>query len=202
MDSLIAVGAAASVIYGIVGLFIISYAQAMVASGYEAEHWRAVGAAYHDSLYFESAGMILTLVSLGKYLEGLSKKKTTAAVTKLMDLAPKRATVVRDGAEVEIAAEEVRVGDVVVVKNGAGIPVDGVIVEGGASINQSNITGESMPVFKKEGDEVFSSTTVAAGYFKMTANKVGEDTYFAAIIRLVDEASNSKAPISKLADKV
>jgi len=202
MDSLIAVGAAASVIYGIVGLFIISYAQAMVASGYEAEHWRAVGAAYHDSLYFESAGMILTLVSLGKYLEGLSKKKTTAAVTKLMDLAPKRATVVRDGAEVEIAAEEVRVGDVVVVKNGAGIPVDGVIVEGGASINQSNITGESMPVFKKEGDEVFSSTTVAAGYFKMTANKVGEDTSFAAIIRLVDEASNSKAPISKLADKV
>ncbi len=202
MDSLIAVGAAASIIYGIVCLFIISYAQAMVAAGNEAEHWHAVSAAYHDSLYFESAGMILTLVSLGKYLEGLSKKKTTAAVTKLMDLAPKRATVVRDGSEVEIAAEEVRVGDVVVVKNGASIPVDGIIAEGGASINQSNITGESMPVFKKEGDEVFSSTTVTAGYFKMTASKVGEDTSIAAIIRLVEEASNSKAPISKLADKV
>ena len=202
MDTLIAIGAAASLIYGVIALFMISYAQAMIASGVDVDKWREVMMTYHDSLYFESAGMILTLVSLGKYLEGLSKKKTTAAVTKLMDLAPKRATVIRNGEEVEIAAEEVRVGDTVVVKNGASIPVDGIIIEGNASINQANITGESMPVFKKEGDEVFSSTTVTAGYFKMSASKVGEDTSIAAIIRLVDEASNSKAPISKLADKV
>ena len=202
MDTLIAIGAAASLIYGVIALFMISYAQAMVASGVDVDKWHEVMMTYHDSLYFESAGMILTLVSLGKYLEGLSKKKTTAAVTKLMDLAPKRATVIRNGEEVEIAAEDVRVGDTVVVKNGASIPVDGIIIEGNASINQANITGESMPVFKKEGDEVFSSTTVTAGYFKMSASKVGEDTSIAAIIRLVDEASNSKAPISKLADKV
>ena len=202
MDSLIAVGATASLVYGIFALFMISYAQAMVSAGTDAEHWNAVLMTYHDSLYFESAGMILTLVSLGKYLEGLSKKKTTAAVTKLMDLAPKRATVLRNGEEVEIAAEDVQVGDILVVKNGASVPVDGVITEGSASLNQSNITGESMPVFKAEGDEVFSSTTVTAGYFKMRASKVGDDTSIASIIRLVDEASNSKAPISKLADKI
>ena len=202
MDSLIAVGATASLVYGIFALFMISYAQAMVSAGTDAEHWNTVLMTYHDSLYFESAGMILTLVSLGKYLEGLSKKKTTAAVTKLMDLAPKRATVLRDGEELEIAAEDVQVGDILVVKNGASVPVDGVITEGSASLNQSNITGESMPVFKAEGDEVFSSTTVTAGYFKMRASKVGDDTSIASIIRLVDEASNSKAPISKLADKI
>lgn len=202
MDTLIAIGAAASLIYGVIALFMISYSQAMVASGVDVGHWRTVMMTYHDSLYFESAGMILTLVSLGKYLEGLSKKKTTAAVTKLMDLAPKRATILRNGEEVEIAAEDVRIGDTVVVKNGMSVPVDGIITEGNASINQANITGESMPVLKKEGDEVYSSTTVTAGYFRMTATKVGEDTSIAAIIRLVDEASNSKAPISKLADKV
>ncbi len=202
MDSLIAVGATASLIYGIFALFMISYAQAMIASGDNAAHWQTVLSTYHNSLYFESAGMILTLVSLGKYLEGLSKKKTTAAVTKLMDLAPKRATVIRGGEETDIAAAEVRVGDILIVRNGAGVPVDGVITEGSASLNQSNITGESMPVFKAEGDEVFSSTTVTAGFFKMRASKVGDDTSIASIIRLVDEASNSKAPISKLADKI
>lgn len=202
MDSLIAVGAAASMIYGVFALFMISYAQAMVSAGVDTERWQAAVMTYHDSLYFESAGMILTLVSLGKYLEGLSKKKTTDAVTKLMDLAPKRATVVRNGEEIEIAAEDVRVGDIVVVKNGASVPVDGIIVEGSGSIDQANITGESMPIFKQEGDEVFSSTTVTAGYFKLRASKVGEDTSIAAIIKLVDEASNSKAPISKLADKI
>jgi len=202
MDSLIAIGATASLAYGIFALFMISYAQAMVSAGAEAERWRAVLATYHDSLYFESAGMILTLVSLGKYLEGLSKKKTTAAVTKLMDLAPKRATVLRNGEEIEIPAQDVVVGDIIVVRNGSIVPVDGIIVEGSASLDQSNITGESMPVFKKEEDEVFSSTTVTAGFFKMKATKVGEDTSISAIIRLVDEASNSKAPISKLADKI
>lgn len=202
MDSLIAVGATASLAYGIFALFMISYAQAMISSGGDAARWQEVLSTYHDSLYFESAGMILTLVSLGKYLEGLSKKRTTAAVTKLMDLAPKRATVEREGAEVEIPAEDVRVGDILIVKNGASVPVDGIITEGGASLNQANITGESMPVYKTEGDEVYSSTTVTAGYFKMRASKVGDDTSIASIIKLVDEASNSKAPISKLADKI
>lgn len=202
MDSLIAVGATASLAYGIFALFMISYAQAMVSAGNDVSRWQSVLATYHDSLYFESAGMILTLVSLGKYLEGLSKKKTTAAVTKLMDLAPKRAILFRDGEEIEIAAEDVKVGDILIVKNGASVPVDGVITEGSASLNQANVTGESMPVYKTEGDEVFSSTTVTAGYFKMRASKVGDDTTIATIIRLVDEASNSKAPISKLADKI
>lgn len=202
MDTLIAIGATASLAYGIVALFMISHAQAMISAQTDVEKWREVLETYHSSLYFESAGMILTLVSLGKYLEGLSKKRTTLAVTKLMDLAPKRATVERDGEETEIPAEEVRVGDIIVVRNGAGIPVDGVIVEGGASINQANITGESMPVYKTEGDEVYSSTTVTAGFFKMRASKVGDDTSIASIIKLVDEASNSKAPISKLADKI
>ena len=202
MDSLIAVGATASLAYGIFALFMISYAQAMVSSGEDAARWQEVLGTYHDSLYFESAGMILTLVSLGKYLEGLSKKRTTAAVTKLMDLAPKRATVEREGEEIEIPAEDVRVGDILIVKNGASVPVDGIITEGGASLNQANITGESMPVFKTEGEEVYSSTTVTAGYFKMRASKVGDDTSIASIIKLVDEASNSKAPISKLADKI
>lgn len=202
MDSLIAIGAAASLAYGIFALFMISFAQAMVAAGENVDRWTAVLATYHDSLYFESAGMILTLVSLGKYLEGLSKKKTTAAVTKLMDLAPKRATVLRNGEELDIPAQDVAVGDTVVVRNGAIVPVDGIITEGSASLDQSNITGESMPVFKKENDEVFSSTTVTAGFFKMKASKVGEDTSISAIIKLVDEASNSKAPISKLADKI
>ena len=202
MDTLIAIGATASLVYGVFALFMISYAQACIGAGNNIEKWQSVLMTYHDSLYFESAGMILTLVSLGKYLEGLSKKRTTAAVTKLMDLAPKRATVLRDGEEIEIPAEDVRVGDTVIVKNGESVPVDGVIIDGNASLNQANITGESLPVFKKEGDEVYSSTTVTAGYFKMTASKVGEDTSIASIIRLVDEASNSKAPISKLADKI
>lgn len=202
MDSLIAIGATASLIFGIFALFMISYAQAMVSAGNDIERWQTVLATYHDSLYFESAGMILTLVSLGKYLENLSKKKTTAAVTRLMDLAPKKATVLRNGTELEIPAEEVRISDTVIVKNGESVPVDGIILDGNASLNQANITGESIPVFKKEGDEVYSSTTVTAGYFTMTASKVGEDTTIASIIRLVDEASNSKAPISKLADKI
>ncbi len=200
MDSLIAIGASASIIYGIFALFMMSYAQSQIVGG--DLKWQSALETYRHSLYFESAGMILTLVSLGKYLEGLSKKKTTAAITKLMDMAPKRAVVVRDGKELEIAAEEVSVGDTLIVKNGERVPVDGIVIEGSASIDQSNITGESMPQQKQIGDEVFSSTVVTAGYFKMRANKVGEDTSIAAIIKLVDEASNSKAPISKLADKI
>ena len=186
MDSLIAIGSSFSLIYGIFALFMISL-------GYHS---------YHDSLYFESAGMILTLVSLGKYLEKLSKKKTTSSLTHLMDLAPKSALKEEDGKEVEIDISEVRSGDILIVKNGSKVPVDGIIVYGKASLDQSNITGESLPVLKKEGEEVFASTIVTSGYIKVRASKVGEDSSFATIVKLVEEASSSKAPISLLADKV
>lgn len=211
MDSLIAVGATAAVAYGIFALFMISYAQAMLAAmagGMDTANiadynkYYNIVMTYHDSIYFESAGMILTLVSLGKYLEGLSKKRTTNAIAKLMDLAPQKAILFEGGVEREIGAKEVKVGDLLVVKRGASVPVDGIVEEGSASIDQSNITGESIPVFKQTGEEVFSSTTVTAGYFKMRATKVGEDSSIANIIRLVEEASNSKAPVSKLADKI
>ncbi|MGN1295674.1 MAG: heavy metal translocating P-type ATPase [Bacilli bacterium] len=186
MDSLIAIGSSFSLAYGIFALFMISL-------GYYS---------YHDSLYFESAGMILTLVSLGKYLEKLSKKKTTSALTRLMDLAPKKARKEVDGKEEEIDISEVRSGDILIVKNGDKVPVDGIIIYGKASLDQSNITGESLPVLKKEGEEVFASTIVSSGYIKVKASKVGEDSSFATIIKLVEEASSSKAPISRLADRV
>lgn len=207
MDSLIAIGALASVLYGIFALFMISYAQANIANiaitgEGNLQHYQTILATYHDSLYFESAGMILTLVSLGKYLEALSKKKTTKALTKLMDLAPKKAILLKDGQETEVSIEEVKVNDIVIVKKGASIPVDGIIVEGSASIDQSNITGEAMPVYKQVNQTVFSSTIVNSGYIKIQATKVGKDTSIATIIQLVEEASNSKAPISKLADKI
>lgn len=209
MDSLIAVGAAAAIVYGIFALFVISYAQAMLAQiaggmadASKYDYYHGLIMTYHDSIYFESAGMILTLVSLGKYLEGLSKKRTTDAVARLMDLAPKKAILFENGTEREVPVEEVKVGDILVVKKGASVPVDGVVCEGSASLDQSNITGESIPVLKQEGEPVFSSTTVTAGYFRMRATKVGEDTSIAGIIRLVGEASNSKAPISRLADKI
>lgn len=207
MDSLIAIGALASVLYGIFALFMISYAQANIANiaitgEGNLQHYQTILVTYHDSLYFESAGMILTLVSLGKYLEALSKKKTTTALTKLMDLAPKKAILLKDGQETEVSIEEVKVNDIVIVKKGASIPVDGIIVEGSASIDQSNITGESMPVYKQVNQTVFSSTIVNSGYIKIQATKVGKDTSIATIIQLVEEASNSKAPISKLADKI
>ncbi len=207
MDSLIALGSSFSILYGIFALFMISYGQANLASiamGSQGDiaYYQNMVMTYHDSLYFESAGMILTLVSLGKYLEGLSKKKTTTAITKLMDLAPKKAVLIKDNQEVEVLAEEVNVGDIVVVKKGESIPVDGIIIDGSASIDQSNITGESIPVYKQKDEEVYSSTILTAGYFKMKATKVKEDTSIANIIRLVEEASNSKAPISKLADKI
>lgn len=207
MDSLIAIGATASVLYGIFALFMISYAQANIANiaitgEGNLQHYQTILATYHDSLYFESAGMILTLVSLGKYLEALSKKKTTKALTKLMDLAPKKAILLKDGQETEVSIEEVKVNDIVVVKKGASVPVDGIIIEGSASIDQSNITGESMPVYKQVNQTVFSSTIVNSGYIKIQATKVGKDTSIATIIQLVEEASNSKAPISKLADKI
>lgn len=186
MDTLIAIGATFSIAYGIYCLFMISM-------GYTE---------YHMYLYFEAAGMILTLVSLGKYLEKLSKRKTTTAIEKLMDLSPKEAVVLKGNIETKVKIEEVKLGDIVVVKKGDSVPVDGKIIEGNASIDQSNITGESIPVYKTANDDVYSSTIVTAGYIKVKATKVGEDTSIANIIKLVDEASNSKAPISKLADKI
>lgn len=186
MDTLIAIGATFSIAYGIYCLFMISM-----------EYTE-----YHMYLYFEAAGMILTLVSLGKYLEKLSKRKTTTAIEKLMDLSPKEAVVLKDNIETKVKIEEVKLGDIVVVKKGDSVPVDGKIIEGNASIDQSNITGESIPVYKTANDDVYSSTIVTAGYIKVKATKVGEDTSIANIIKLVNEASNSKAPISKLADKI
>lgn len=186
MDTLIAIGAAFSLAYGIYCLFMISYGHAE----------------YHMYLYFESAGMILVFVSIGKYLEGLSTRRTTDAVTKLMDLAPKTAVLKVDGREITVRAEEVKKGDILIVRKGDSVPVDGRVVKGKASVDQSNITGESIPVFKDVGEEVISSCILTSGYLEIEATKVGEDSSIATIIKLVEEASNSKAPISKLADKI
>lgn len=194
MDSLIALGSSAAMLYGIFAIYMI---------GYGLGHGEMeIVAKYHENLYFESAAMILTLVSFGKYLEKLSKKKTTASISKLMDLAPKSAVVLRDGTETEIPVEQVGLKDRIVIKKGGSVPVDGVIVSGSASLDQSTITGESMPVSKAEGDEVYASTIVSAGYIVIEATKIGEDTSIATIIRLVEEAASSKAPISKLADRI
>ena len=157
---------------------------------------------YHMDLYFESAGMILTLITLGKFLETRSKGKTGEAISRLMDLAPKTATVVRDGVEIEIPVEEVQVGDRVVVRPGQSIPVDGVIVEGQSAVDESALTGESLPVDKGPGDKVAAASINKSGFFTFEASRVGEDTTLAQMIRLVEEASASKAPIAKLADKV
>lgn len=186
MDSLIALGASASIIYGIYSLFMISLGHTE----------------YHMYLYFEAAVMILTLVSLGKNLEGLSKKKTTKALEHLMDLAPKEALVLENGKEIVKNAKDLKIDDIIIAKAGDSIACDGVIVEGNASIDEANITGESMPVLKQQADKVYSSCIIKSGYIKIKATKVGEDTSIANIIKLVDEASNSKAPISKLADKI
>lgn len=194
MDSLIAVGATASLIYGI-------FAVVRMIQGLNSGNLELVDE-YRHNLYFESAGMILTLVSFGKYLESMSKKKTTNAITKLIGLAPKTARVLKDEEEVVIEAKDVNVGDIVIVKKGNLIPVDGKVIEGSASIEEANITGESMPVLKNKNDEVYSSTVCASGYLKIKALKVGEDTSISNIIKLVEEASNSKAPISKLVDKI
>ena len=194
MDSLIALGASAAMLYGIFAIYMIGYGLG--------HREMEIVAKYHENLYFESAAMILTLVSFGKYLEKLSKKKTTASISKLMDLAPKSAVVLKDGEETEIPVERVALKDRIVIKKGGSVPVDGVIVSGSASLDQSTITGESLPVLKSEGDEVYASTIVSAGYIVVEATKIGEDTSIATIIRLVEEAASSKAPISKLADRI
>lgn len=194
MDSLVAIGSLASYIYGLYSVYRMAY-------GFGYGNMQVVHHAMH-ALYFESAAMIVTLVSVGKYLESRSKSKTTDALSKLVDLAPKSATVIRDGQEILVSSSEVLQGDIVVIKPGQKIPVDGKIVSGIGYVDQSTITGESIPVEKHPGDMVISATLNQNGSFKFEALKVGDDTTLAQIIRLVDEAGNSKAPIARLADKV
>ncbi len=194
MDTLIAIGAAAATVYGCFALFRIGYGL-----GHGDMH---LVHQYSMDIYFESAGTILTLITVGKFLETRSKGKTSEAIEKLMDLSPQTAIVERKGQEMAIPVEQVRVGDIVLIKPGASIPVDGVIVDGTSSVDESVITGESIPVEKRAGDKAVSATVNKSGFFKMEASKVGEDTTINQIIRLVDEASSSKAPIAKLADKI
>ena len=194
MDTLIAIGSTASMVYGIFAIYRMSY-------GLGAGNLALVHR-YHHDLYFESAVMILALITVGKYLETRSKGKTSEALTRLMDLAPKTATVERNGQQMEIPVEQVVVGDVVCVKPGQRIPVDGIITEGSTSIDQSAITGESIPVEKEPGDNVIAATINKGGFIRFTASKVGNDTTFAQIIRLVEDASATKAPISRLADQI
>ena len=195
MDSLIAIGSAASYAYSLVGVY--QMALALGAADLEGAHY-----AMMHSLYFDSAGTILVLITLGKYFEARAKGKTTSAISALMDLAPKTARVRRNGQEVEVATDEVRVGDIVVVRAGESVPVDGIIREGSASIDESAITGEPVPAEKGAGDRVTGATVSQRGWFAMEATAVGDDTALASIIRLVDEATSSKAPIERQADKI
>ncbi len=194
MDSLIAVGSGAALLYGVIALFRMAWA---TGNGV----WSLVEH-YRDNLYFESAAMILTLITLGKFLETRAKGKTGDAIRQLMDLAPETATVFRNGKEIEIPASQVQVGDTVLVRAGGRIPVDGTVLEGRASIDQSALTGESVPVEKGPGDPVAAATINTAGFLKFRADKVGEDTTLSQIIRLVEEAGGSKAPIARLADRI
>ena len=194
MDSLIAVGSLAALIYGVAALFRM--AAAMGNGDMETAH------KYGENLYFESASMILTLITLGKFLETRAKGKTGDAIRALMDLSPKTATVRRDGVETEVAVEDVRLGDMVIVRSGGRIPVDGTVLSGRASVDQSALTGESVPVEKAVGDTVAAATINTEGYLEFRADKVGEDTTLSQIIRMVEEAGGSKAPIARLADKI
>ncbi|NLC84155.1 MAG: heavy metal translocating P-type ATPase [Ruminococcaceae bacterium] len=194
MDSLIAIGSAAAMLYGIFAIFRINHA--MSQGEMEVVHH------YMNELYFESAAMILALITLGKYLETRSKSKTSDAINQLINLAPKTAVVRRDDQEIEVPIEEVVVGDLIVVRPGQSIPVDGVVIEGRTSIDQAALTGESIPVEKQVGDKVSAATINKSGFFVFQAEKVGGDTTLAQIIQLVEEAASSKAPISKLADRI
>ena len=194
MDSLVAVGSSAAFLYGIFAIYRMAW-------GFGHNDMELVHH-YAHQLYFESAAMILTLVTVGKYLEARSKSKTSDALGKLVDLAPKTAVIIRNGEEVTVPAEQVMAGDIVVIRPGMSIPVDGVITEGNGYLDQSAITGESIPVEKGEGDTVISATINKNGSFRFRASRVGDDTTLAQIIRLVDEAGNTKAPIARLADKV
>ena len=191
MDSLIAIGAGAAIVYGIYALLRIAYGL-----------YYGIVHDYRNDLYFESAGTILTLVTLGKYLEARSKRRTTNAISRLLDLSPKTATVIRNRIEMEIPVGEVELNEILVIRPGSLVPVDGIVVIGSSSVDESPLTGESMPVFKEVGDNVLSASINKSGMFNIKATKVGNNTTLAQIIQLVEEASSSKAPISKLADKI
>lgn len=184
MDSLISIGTLAAVIYGLFAIYQISMGNSK----------------YAMDLYFESAATILTLITLGKYLESVSKGKTSDAIKKLMGLAPKNATIIRDGSEIVVPIDDVMVDDIVIVKPGERLPVDGEVVEGSTSIDESMLTGESIPVEKALGSKVIGASINKNGYIKYRATKVGKDTTLSQIIKLVEEAQGSKAPIAKLAD--
>lgn len=194
MDSLIAIGSSAAFVYGVYAIYKIAY-------GFGHNDSELVHRFSHD-LYFESAAMILTLITLGKFMEARAKNRTSEAIAKLMDLAPKTAIVERHGMQGEIPVEEVVTGDILIVKSGATVPVDGVIIEGNGALDEAAITGESIPVEKYVDDGVTGGTINKSGYFKMRATAVGEDTTLSKIIALVDEATSSKAPIAKMADKI
>ncbi|WP_062551748.1 heavy metal translocating P-type ATPase [Peptoniphilus phoceensis] len=194
MDSLVAIGSLAALVYGIFAIYMMAY-------GFGQGDMELVDA-YRHNLYFESSAMILTLITVGKYLEEKSKNKTRSSLANLMDLAPKMATVIEDGEEVVKNIEDVRVGDILLVRPGESVAVDGKVIEGASSLDESAVTGESMPVQKSVGDRVISASINTTGSFKFQAEKVGEDTTISQIIKLVDEANQSKAPIAKLADEI
>ncbi|MGX7195790.1 heavy metal translocating P-type ATPase [Enterococcus olivae] len=189
MDSLIAIGTSAAILQGIVMTVLLAMGRVVVHHG-------------HPDLYFESAAVILTLITLGKYFEAVSKGKTSEAIKKLMGLAPKTARIIRENAEVEIPIEQVQTGDIVVVRPGDKIPVDGTIISGTSAVDESMITGESIPIEKREGDAVVGASINKTGSFRFEATKVGKDTTLSQIIKLVEDAQGSKAPIAKMADKV
>ena len=194
MDTLVALGSGASFVYSTYALFAMTDAQL---------RQDAAGVmSYMHEFYFESAAMILTLITVGKMLEARSKGRTTDALKSLMKLAPKTATVLRDGAEVEVGIEQVRKGDVFVVRPGENIPVDGIVVEGSSAVNESALTGESIPVDKKAGDTVSAATVNQSGFIRCEATRVGEDTTLSQIIQMVSDAAATKAPIAKVADRV
>ncbi len=194
MDSLVAVGSGAALLYGVFAIYRIGWGMGHGDT--------ALVDLYRTNLYFESAGMIVTLITFGKWLEARSKGRTSSAIEKLMDLAPKQAVVIRDGEEVTIPADELVAGDEVVVRPGESIPADGTVLSGNTSVDEAAITGESIPVEKQPGDRVISATINKTGFIRFTAEKVGEDSTISQIIRLVDEASSSKAPIARTADKI
>lgn len=194
MDSLVGLGSMAAALYGVFAIFRMSWGLG--------HGDLALVSQYSMNLYFESAGMIVTLIDIGKYLEARAKGKTSTAIEKLMDLAPKQATVLRNGIETVIPVEELVVGDEIVIRPGESIPADGIISEGSTSVDESAITGESIPVEKQAGDKVTSATINKTGFIHIKAQRVGSDTTISQIIKLVDEASASKAPIAKLADTI
>ena len=194
MDSLIAVGSGASIVYGVFALFSIGYAMGH-------GDWNTVEL-YRKNLYFESAAMILTLITIGKFLEARAKGKTGDAIRKLMDLSPKTACVRRNGNEVTVPIEDVKLGEIVVVRSGESIPVDGTVISGRGSVDQSALTGESVPIEKIPEDTVAAATINLEGYLEIRVEKTGEDTTLSQVIHLVEEAGGSKAPIARLADKI